>query len=128
MGDTEDKNTNMSAASYVPIIGLIVSIYNLCSENKKDPYCRFHSYHALFFWLSVGLIIIGLTFINLLVGSLPLIKLLSPLISIAILIIQIGCCIYGLICAYKTFAGESFSIPVITEYTNNYLKDKKMLP
>lgn len=129
MNDNEQKNTASAAGCYIPYIGLFISIYNLLTDKKNSAYCRFHSYHALFLWIVVSFMIIGINILSLISGCLPLIgPFLSHITSIIAQIILYGSIVYGTFCAYNTYQGSSFSIPYITEFTNKYLEDKKMLP
>ncbi len=129
MNDKEQKNTASAAGCYIPYIGLLVSLYNLFTDNKKDAYCRFHSYHAIFLWFIIGCIIIGINFIAFILGCLPLIgPFLAHITSLLAQIVMYGGIVYGIFCAYNAYQGSSFSIPCITEFTNKYLEDRKMLP
>ncbi len=129
MNDKEQKNTGSAAGCYIPYIGLFFSIYNLLGENKKDAYCRFHSYHAIFLWLILGSLIIGINIIALLLGCLPFIgPFLGHITSLLAQAVMYGGIVCGIFFAYSAYQGSSFSIPYITEFTNKYLEDKKMLP
>lgn len=129
MNDKEQKNTGAAAGCYVPYIGLFVSIYNLITDRKRDSYCRFHSYHALFLWIILSFIIIGINILSFILGCLPLIgPFLAHITSIIAQTAMYGGMLYGIFCAYNAYQGSSFSIPYITEFTNKYLEDKKMLP
>ncbi len=129
MNDKEHKNTSSAACCYIPYIGLFFSIYNLFGDNKEDAYCRFHSYHAIFLWIILSFIIIGINLIAFISGCLPLIgPFLAHIVSLLSQAVMYGGIIGGIFCAYSAYQGSSFSIPYITEYTNKYLEDKKMLP
>jgi len=129
MDDNRQKNTGSAAGCYIPYIGLFISIYNLFTDNKKDAYCRIHSYHAIFLWIAISVIIITINIISLMSGCLPIIgSFLAHIISVLAQIIMYGGIVYGIFCAYNAYQGISFSIPYITEWTNKYLEDKKMLP
>jgi uncharacterized membrane protein len=129
MNNDEQKNTGAAACCYIPYIGMLVSIYNLLTDNKREPYCRFHSYHSLFLWIAISFIIIAINILGFVLGYLPFVgPFLANITSIAQTVIHGGVIVYGIFCAYNAYQGSSFSIPYITEFTNKYLEEKKMLP
>jgi uncharacterized membrane protein len=129
MGDNERKNVNSAAGCYLPGIGILLSIYNLFTDKKNDTYCRFHSYHSLFLWITIAGIIMGINMLAFIVSYLPFIgPFLVNITSIALSLLYAGVIVYGIFCSYNTYQGISFSIPYITEWTNKYLEEKKMLP
>jgi len=129
MDENERKNNGLSACCYIPYIGILCSLYNLFTDKKNDPYCRFHSYHSLFLWICISFVIIAINIVALILGYLPLVgNFFANIAAIAQTIIHVGVIVYGLFCAYNAYQGTSFSIPYITEFTNKYLEEKKMLP
>lgn len=129
MSDDEKKSTTSSAGCYLPIIGIIVSIYNIFTNKKNDPYCRFHSYHSLFLWIAVSFIAIIVNLLCLIISPIPFLgPFLLRIADIAMTLFYGGIVVYGIFCAYNAYQGLSFSIPYITEFTNKYLEDKKLLP
>ena len=129
MDDNKQKNTGVAAGCYLPYIGFLVSIYNLLTDKKMEPYCRFHSYHSLFLWILISFMIIGINILGFMIGCLPLIgPFLANIIYIIAQTVFYGGIVYGIFCAFNAYQGSSFSIPYITEFTNKYLEEKKMLP
>ncbi len=97
-----DEKNLLGALSY-PI--WIIAILILVTDERKKDFSRYHAYQALFFNIVSWTVLVAFSFV--LIGY-----FLFP-IWLAIT------CIY----AYKTYQGEVFSIPVVTNLTKKFAPD-----
>lgn len=93
---SDDKLWAMLAYLFTPLIPLIL----LLMEDKKNrPFIKAHNIQALA--LGIVLMVLGT-----ILGLIPVIQCVAPFIWLAVVIMY----------AVKAYKGETFSIPVITDF------------
>ena len=127
--EDKQKDTLFASLFYVPYAGIAFSLFNFFITNKNtNKYRVFHMYHSFFYWISIFLFFLIISFFSWLVCGIPLIgKFIVHIFSSIKFLIHAGSSIAGLFMAYMVFQGTSFNIPYLTEYTSKYLSDKHML-
>jgi len=137
MGKVEET-TKSVAICYLPYFGFFTSLYFILTEKKsptdteemkrKRNYSRFHIYHGLFFGLLVFAILLGIQFLMFISLKLPFIGTsLVSFLSIINFLTNVGIFIASSYFTIQAYKGLPFSIPLLTEYTNNFMENRKML-
>jgi len=90
------------------------SLYIILSEKRKDPFVGYHGAQALFLWIGIFVVWIGLRVILNFLDSLGLyLAILDSLSSLLIFALWI----YALYCGFRAYNGDYFDVPYITELT-----------
>jgi uncharacterized membrane protein len=90
------------------------AIYIILSEKRKDAFVGFHGAQAMFLWIAILVLWIGIrVFLNLLDSVGIYFAILDSLSSLAIF----GMWVFSLYCGFKAYMGDYFDIPYITELT-----------
>jgi len=103
----EDKM--LSGAAYA--FPVLVAIYIILTDKRKDKFTGFHGSQALFLWIGIviGWIVLRV-FIDL-IWSIIYVPFFGPLVTL----VGMALWIYALYCGYRAYMGEYFTIPVIGE-------------
>jgi len=90
------------------------SIYIILSEKRKDAFVGYHGAQALFLWIGILVVWIGIRVLFNFMDSLGIyFALLDSLSSILVFLLWI----YSLYCGFRAYNGDYFDIPYITELT-----------
>jgi uncharacterized membrane protein len=90
------------------------SIYIILSEKRRDAFVGYHGAQAMFLWIGILVIWIGIrVFLNFLDSVGIYFMLLESLSSMLIFALWI----YSLYCGFRAYNGDYFDIPFITELT-----------
>lgn len=90
------------------------SLYIILSEKRKDAFVGYHGAQAMFLWIGILVVWIGIrVFLNFIDSIGIYFSLLDSLSSILIFLSWI----YALYCGFKAYNGDYFDIPFITELT-----------
>ena len=99
----------LSGAAYA--VG-IPSIYIIMTEKRKNGFVGMHGVQALFFWIAIMVLWIGMrVLLNFLDSVGVYFALLDALSSIAVFVLWV----YALYCGFRAYMGETFDIPFISE-------------
>lgn len=112
-----DQDKLMAALGYV--IGLIVPLIILLTESKNRPFQRYHAIQSLGVTAATFVLAIVMCILQVIIGMIPVIQVLSCLLSFWFLLPLVVMLYY----AYKAYQGEMFEIPMLT----NFLKQQKWL-
>jgi uncharacterized membrane protein len=111
-------NSNISSddrilAGFAYAVGF-PSLYIILSEKRKDPFVGYHGTQAMFLWIAILVIWIGIrVFLNFLDSVGIYFALLDSLSSMLIFALWI----YSLYNGFRAYNGDSFDIPYVTEIT-----------
>jgi len=90
------------------------AIYIILSEKRRDPFVGYHGAQAMFLWIAIIVIWIGMrVFLNFLDSVGIYFALLDSLSSILMFLLWI----YALYCGFRAYNGDYFDVPYITEVT-----------
>jgi len=90
------------------------SIFIILSDKRRDSFVGYHGAQALFLWIGILVVWIGLrVFLNFIDSLGIYFALLDSLSSILIFFLWI----YALYCGFRAYNGDYFDIPYITELT-----------
>jgi uncharacterized membrane protein len=90
------------------------AIYIILSEKRKDAFVGFHGAQALFLWIGIMVIWIGLRVLLNFLDSVGIsFAFLDSLSSLTIFALWI----YALYCGFRAYNGDYFDIPYVTELT-----------
>ncbi len=90
------------------------AIYVILSEKRKDAFVGYHGAQAMFMWIGIMVLWIGIrVFMNFLDSLGISFAILDSLASIAIFCLWI----YALYCGFRAYNGDYFDVPYITELT-----------
>ncbi len=110
-----DESKLFGALCY--IIGIIVPLFVLFTEKKKDKFLAFHAWQSLIFAVALMVIFFGLAIILGILGFIPGVNVivipLAGLLSCLTFPLMIVVAIYVLFMAYKAYMGEKYKIPTI---------------
>jgi uncharacterized membrane protein len=88
------------------------SLYIILSDKRRDTFTGYHGTQAMFLWVGIIVIWIGIrVFLNLLDSLGISFAFLNSLGSIAIFLLWI----YALYCGFRAYNGDYFDIPYVTE-------------
>ena len=105
-----DESKLFGALCY--IIGILVPLFVLFTEKKRDKFLLFHAWQSLIFTVAVIVYIIGLGILGMILGFVfpPLACIVFPLWFLPFLAV--------LFLAWKTYQGEKYMLPTIGEMAN----------
>lgn len=90
------------------------AIYIILSEKRKDAFVGYHGAQAMFLWIGIMVIWIGLRVMLNFLDSIGIsFALFDSLSSLAIFALWI----YALYCGFRAYNGDYFDIPYVTELT-----------
>jgi len=107
-GNIKDEDKMLAAAAYA--IG-IFSLYIILTEKRKEKFTGFHGSQALFLWIAIVVIWIVMRVVLDVIWGIAYIPFLNSLARLMMLLMWI----YALYCAYRSYMGEYFSIPYISD-------------
>jgi uncharacterized membrane protein len=88
------------------------SLYIILSDKRRDPFVGYHGTQAIFLWIAIVVIWIGIrVFLNFLDSLGISFAFLNSLSSVVIFLLWI----YALYCGFRAYNGDYFDIPYITE-------------
>lgn len=103
------------AAALCYLLGVVTGIIFLVLEPyNKDRLIRFHAFQAIFFWVSVVVLSIGLSIVFLILGFIPVVGAIIGLIGILVwMVMCLG--IFGLwiYLMYKAYNNQRVVLPII---------------
>ncbi len=102
-----NEDRMLSGAAYA--FPVIIAIYIILTEKRKEKFTGFHGSQALFLWIGIVIGWIVLRVLVDLIWSLIYIRFFGPLATL----VGLGLWIYALYCGYRAYLGEYFSIPII---------------
>lgn len=115
MAESKQENRVLAAVAYpIPLIGLFIVFTDL----KKDEFMKYHGWQSVFWgilWLIVYLIFWVLLRAFLFSTMWGVLYTLSTVAYLAFLLLS-------LYFAYRTYQGERFTIPYVSEYAAKYGK------
>ncbi|MFC1767914.1 hypothetical protein ACFLZ2_05165 [Candidatus Margulisiibacteriota bacterium] len=89
----------------------VPAIYIIMTEKRNDPFVGAHGVQALFYWVAIMVLWVG---VRVLLGFFDSIgiyfALLDSLSSIAIFVLWV----YALYSGFRAYMGETFDIPIIS--------------
>ena len=90
------------------------ALYIILSEKRKDAFVGYHGAQAMFYWISIFAIWVGIRVLFNFLDSVGIyLAILDSLSSLAIFCLWI----YALYCGFRAYNGDYFDIPYITELT-----------
>ena len=114
MQDTASNENRILAALGYPI--WIVALIVLLGDMKRNPFMRTHAIQALGYNIALAVIAIGLGIVT----SLPGMWRLAFLESF----VYLGWFALALFYGYRAHQGQTFSIPVVSQFTARYSAEK----
>ncbi len=116
----EDESKRIIAAIGYPIwiVALVLAIVE-----KEDRFVRHHALQALFFWISILVLAIGLTIIQFIFSIIPLIGwAIAWIIDIIIVLGVFGTFVLSILYAIRVSNGEMFEIPIVASIVKSVVK------
>lgn len=96
------------------IIGIIVPLFVLFTEKKKDKFLLFHAWQSLILTAVLIVLFIGFSFVT---AAIAFVTMgLGSLLSCLAFPLMIVVGIYVLFVAYKAYQGVKYKIPMIGDY------------
>lgn len=117
----EDESKRIVAAIGYPIwiVALVLAIVE-----KKDRFVRHHALQALFFWISVFVLAVGLTIIQFIFSIIPIIGwVIGWIIYMVIVLGVFGAFVLSILYAIRVSKGEVFEIPLVTSIMRSIVKE-----
>jgi uncharacterized membrane protein len=109
-GLTDNAASGLAYITFIPaIIFLVTAPYN------QKPLIRFHSWQSIFLTIAYVVVQIALTIL----GHIPFLGMIFGLVG---LLVGLGFFILWLIVLIKTFNGQMFKIPVISDFAEKQAK------
>lgn len=90
------------------------SIYIILSEKRKDAFVGYHGAQAMFMWIGILVVWIG---IRVLLNFLDSVGIYFALLDSLSSMLVFGLWIYSLYCGFRAYNGDYFDVPFITEIT-----------
>ena len=104
-----DDDRILSGSAYA--VGF-TSLYIILSEKRRDPFTGYHGTQAMFLWMGIIVVWIGIRVLLNFLDSFGIsFAFLNWLGSLTIFLLWI----YALYCGFRAYNGDYFDIPYITE-------------
>jgi len=107
--NAEVSNEDRMLAGLAYGIPVIVAIYIILTEKRREKFAGFHGSQALFLWIGIIIGWIVLRVLLDLLWSIVYVPFFGPLITL----VGLGLWLYALYCGYRAYTGEYFAIPII---------------
>lgn len=115
------ENKLLAALCY--IINVIVPLFVIFTEKKKDRFLAFHAWQALLFAVAIFIVSIVLSIVITVLGFIPGINVVAGLLAACgFPLLWLAVMIYVLFLAYKAYQGEKVMVPMVGEYAEKQLK------
>ena len=111
---SKKDNTLMLVLSYLGILFLIPLL-----TEKEDPDVQWHAKHGMVLFIAEIILFIGVGFILLFLGFIPVIKYIARFLGCLLwFVMPVGILVLHIILIMKATKGERMKIPVITDYVS----------
>ncbi len=97
----------------------IVALIVVLTEMKQDPFMRYHGWQALFWGIAWFVLWVGLSVIGTILSFVPILGFLFQFLAWTVLFIAWA--VLSLVYAVRTYRGERFEIPVVTDFARKYM-------
>jgi len=125
ISSAEDQNL-LAALCYLPIgwIGMLVSLFILLTENKKNKFLKFHATQAILFFVVSVFFLVALAMFGWIVALIAAIftyGLGGLCVGLLILLIALVWVAFMFFAAWKAFNGEEYEIPFVGKIARKHI-------
>ncbi len=116
-GGSGGSSDNKIIAALCYIIGVLVPLFVIGTDKKKDKFLLFHAWQSLFFTVALFVVYVGLIVVTIVLSAIPGVNVVAGLLASCVFpLIGLGVFVYMLFLAYKSYQGVKVKIPMVGEY------------
>ncbi len=118
MSNGNDENKLIAALCY--IIGILVPLFVIFTEKKKDKFVAFHAYQSLLLTVVIFAIYIAVGILIGIIAWIPFVNFLALLLGGLLSLFGLAVFVLIVYLAYKAFKGEKYLLPTLGAMAEKY--------